>query len=133
MYMPYATSMPYLSLGAAYETCLTPPEQLSHETAQLRASSHKLVIIHKYLYMMLISLRLRSGKCYVCSLITGRQLRAARALIGWEQIKLAKRSRVAIGTIRRMESFSGEIGSRTSTLSQVQATLEKAGIEFLND
>jgi transcriptional regulator with XRE-family HTH domain len=66
-------------------------------------------------------------------LITGRQLRAARALLGWEQIELAKRSRVAIGTIRRMESFTGEIGSRTSTLSQVQATLERAGIQFLND
>jgi predicted transcriptional regulator len=65
--------------------------------------------------------------------ITGRQLRAARVLIGWAQIELAKRSRVAIGTIRRMESFTGEIGSRTSTLSQVQATLEKAGIQFLND
>jgi predicted transcriptional regulator len=66
-------------------------------------------------------------------LITGRQLRAARALIGWEQIELAAHARVAIGTIRRMESFSGPIGSRTSTLSQVQATLEKAGILFLND
>jgi transcriptional regulator with XRE-family HTH domain len=66
-------------------------------------------------------------------LITGRQLRAARALIGWEQIELAKRARVAIGTIRRMESFDAEIRSRTSTLSQVQATLEKAGIQFLND
>jgi predicted transcriptional regulator len=66
-------------------------------------------------------------------LITGRQLRAARALIGWEQVELARRSRVAVGTIRRMESFAGEIGSRTSTLSQVMATMEKAGIEFLND
>jgi predicted transcriptional regulator len=66
-------------------------------------------------------------------LITGRQLRAARVLLGWEQVELAKRARVAIGTIRRMESFAGEIGSRTSTLSQVQQALEKAGIEFLND
>jgi len=66
-------------------------------------------------------------------LITGRQLRAARVLLGWAQIELAKRSRVAIGTIRRMESFSGEIGSRTSTLSLVMAALEKAGIQFLND
>ncbi|MGA3263629.1 MAG: helix-turn-helix transcriptional regulator [Terracidiphilus sp.] len=66
-------------------------------------------------------------------MITGRQLRAARALLDWEQIELAKRAHVAIGTIRRMESFSGEIGARTSTLSQVQATLEKAGIQFLND
>ena len=60
-------------------------------------------------------------------------MRAARVLLGWEQIELAKRSRVAIGTIRRMESFSGQIGSRTSTLSQVQQALEKAGIQFLND
>jgi transcriptional regulator with XRE-family HTH domain len=65
--------------------------------------------------------------------ISGRQLRAARALLGWEQIELAKRARVAIGTIRRMESFEGEIGSRTSTLSLVQAAVERAGIEFLND
>jgi transcriptional regulator with XRE-family HTH domain len=65
--------------------------------------------------------------------ITGRQLRAARVLIGWEQLDLAKRSRVAIGTIRRMESFDGEIGSRTTTLSQVQASLEKAGVHFLHD
>jgi predicted transcriptional regulator len=54
-------------------------------------------------------------------------------LLGWEQIELARRARVAIGTIRRMESFEGEIGSRTSTLSQVQSTMEKAGLEFLND
>jgi transcriptional regulator with XRE-family HTH domain len=65
--------------------------------------------------------------------ITGRQLRAARVLIGWEQLDLARRSRVAIGTIRRMESFDGEIGSRTTTLSQVQAALEKSGIRFLHD
>ncbi len=45
---------------------------------------------------------------------------------------MAKHAHVAVGTIRRMESFNGEIGSRTSSLSQVLATLEKAGIEFLN-
>jgi hypothetical protein len=30
-----------------------------------------------------------------------------------------------------MEPFPGEIGSRTSTLSQVLSTLESSGIEFL--
>jgi predicted transcriptional regulator len=54
-------------------------------------------------------------------------------LLGWEQVELAKRSHIAIGTIRRMESFTGQISSRTSTLFQVQQTLEKAGIQFLND
>ena len=64
--------------------------------------------------------------------VTGRQLRAARVLLGWEQIELSKKARVAIGTIRRMESFDGPIGSRTETLRKVMAALEKGGIEFLD-
>jgi transcriptional regulator with XRE-family HTH domain len=81
--------------------------------------------------MKLILLRLRVESCYGPGLITGRQLKAARAMLGIEQSELARRARVARGTVRRMESFEGEVGSRTSTLSQVQATLERAGIEFL--
>jgi transcriptional regulator with XRE-family HTH domain len=65
-------------------------------------------------------------------ILLGRQLRAARVLLGWSQIELAKRARVAIGTIRRMESFEGEIVSYTSTLSKVAGAMEKAGIAFLD-
>jgi predicted transcriptional regulator len=65
--------------------------------------------------------------------ITGRQLKAARALVGWEQTDLARKAGVAISTVRRMESFEGEIGARTSTLSLVKKALERAGIEFLDD
>jgi predicted transcriptional regulator len=65
--------------------------------------------------------------------ITGRQLRAARALLGWEQTELSRKARVAIGTIRRMESFDGPVGSRTDTLRKVTGALEKAGIEFLGN
>jgi transcriptional regulator with XRE-family HTH domain len=65
-------------------------------------------------------------------ILLGKQLRAARVLLGWSQIDLAKRARVAIGTIRRMESFEGEIVSYTSTLSKVAGAMEKAGISFLN-
>ena len=73
--------------------------------------------------------------CYFLRLrlTNGRQLRAARALLGWDQPKLAKAARVAIGTVRRMESFEGSIQSHTGTLLRVQAALEKGGIEFLND
>ena len=66
-------------------------------------------------------------------LVNGRQLRAARVLLGWDQAQLAKSARVAIGTIRRMESFDGVIGSQTATLLRVQTALEKGGIEFLDD
>ena len=49
-----------------------------------------------------------------------------------EQIELAKRSRVGVGTIRRMEAYDGPIVSRTDTLASVMGALEKAGIEFLD-
>jgi transcriptional regulator with XRE-family HTH domain len=60
-------------------------------------------------------------------------LRAARALLGWDQIRVAKAAHVAVGTIRRMESFEGAINSQTAKLYDVQKALEKGGIEFLND
>jgi predicted transcriptional regulator len=67
------------------------------------------------------------------TIITGAQLRAARGLLGWAQEDLARKAKVAIGTIRRMEDFDGRIGSRTTTLAKVIATLERSGIEFLNE
>lgn len=54
-------------------------------------------------------------------------------MLGWNQAKLAKAARVAIGTIRRMESFEAAINSQTGTLYSVQQALERGGIEFLND
>lgn len=66
-------------------------------------------------------------------LVNGRQLRAARVLLGWDQARLAASAKVAIGTVRRMESFEGDIGSQTGTLHKVQIALEKGGIEFLDD
>ena len=64
--------------------------------------------------------------------ITGRHIRAARALLGWAQNELSKKSKVALGTVRRMEGFDGPVSARTESLNRVIATLEKAGVEFLN-
>ena len=79
-------------------------------------------------------LGLIAATCYGFALITltGRHLRAARALLGWSQSELSKKAKVAVGTIRRMEKFDGPIGAYTETLGRVIATLEKSGIEFLN-
>ena len=57
---------------------------------------------------------------------------APRALLGWTQDELSSKAKVALGTIKRMESFDGPVGARTDTVRQVVAVLEKAGIEFLN-
>jgi predicted transcriptional regulator len=80
-------------------------------------------------------LGLLAVSCYVSALITltGRHLRAARALLGWSQSELSKKSKVAVGTIKRMEKFDGAVKARTETLGRVIVVLEKAGVEFLND
>lgn len=67
-------------------------------------------------------------------LLTGRHIRAARGLLGWTQSELARKSKIALGTLRRMEEANEPSGStRTETLIRVTEALEKAGVEFLND
>ena len=66
-------------------------------------------------------------------LTTGFQLAAARALIGLEQVELAKRVGLSTNTIRNMEaSRSKPIAGRSLNVSAVQRALEAAGVEFLN-
>lgn len=62
-------------------------------------------------------------------MITGSQLRAARALLDWTQDELATNAGVASRTIRLLESGSRKPYDRT--LGQLQGTLEAAGIQFL--
>lgn len=68
--------------------------------------------------------------CILLENLTGRHLRAARAMLGWQQATLAKRAAVALGTVRRMESTNGQIVSSTLTLGRVRDALTAAGIEF---
>ena len=65
--------------------------------------------------------------------ITGRHIRAARALLGLSQIELANKSKVALRTLSRMEDFDGAVSARTETLTRVVLALEKAGVEFLDE
>jgi predicted transcriptional regulator len=66
-------------------------------------------------------------------LISGRHIRAGRALLGWAQSDLASKARVGVRTIRRMEEFDGPVGARMDTVGKVATVLQKAGVEFLND
>ncbi|MGA7239900.1 MAG: hypothetical protein WBY44_29740 [Bryobacteraceae bacterium] len=66
-------------------------------------------------------------------LISGRHIRAGRALLGWTQGELSAKAKVALRTVRRMEGFDDAVGARTDTLGRVVAVLDKAGVEFLND
>lgn len=62
---------------------------------------------------------------------TGKQITAARGLLGWSQAELAEAAGVAEMTIRRFES--GPVNQlRKKTLEKIQGALEAQGIEFTN-
>ena len=66
-------------------------------------------------------------------LITGSQLKAARALAQMDQKTLAKDAGVNVNTIRAMEARRGQmLKSGLETIRKVQGVLEELGIEFLN-
>ena len=64
-------------------------------------------------------------------MITARQSRAARALLGWTQETLADKARVSLTALKRLESESG-LDVYETTRDQVRRALEAAGIVFLS-
>ena len=65
-------------------------------------------------------------------MLTAEQIRAARALVGWGQEKLATEAGLSRPTIKRMES-KGPGGSSAQNVDAVQKSLEGAGVIFLSD
>jgi predicted transcriptional regulator len=63
-------------------------------------------------------------------MVTPREVRAARAFLGWTRQQLADRAIVALNTVIRLEQ--GVVDCRSSTLDAVRRALEAAGIEFLS-
>jgi predicted transcriptional regulator len=61
------------------------------------------------------------------------QLRAARALLGWNQDMLAESSGVGIATVRRLEGQSGRIRATSDSVWALQSALEKAGVVFISE
>ena len=63
--------------------------------------------------------------------ITSKQCRAARELLGWTQEDLQKKSKLGRETIG---NFERGIGNQTlKTLAEMQKAFEKSGIEFISD
>jgi transcriptional regulator with XRE-family HTH domain len=62
--------------------------------------------------------------------VSPEQSRAARALLSWSQIKLAKRARLSESTIRNFEKRRFTPAPRN--LAAIRAALERAGVEFTN-
>jgi predicted transcriptional regulator len=66
-------------------------------------------------------------------LVTGNQLKAARALVDVDQQTLAAEAGVNVNTIRAMEATGANtLTSGLATIRRVQQALEQRGVEFLN-
>lgn len=66
-------------------------------------------------------------------MLTGSQLRAARALLNLDRASLAELAGLSLPTIQRMEAAKGVVGGNVESLMKVVDALHKAGIELIGD
>jgi len=66
-------------------------------------------------------------------MITAPQLRAARAMLGIDQRKLAELSGLSVPTIQRMEASEGVIRGNVDSLMKLIGALDAAGVELIGD
>ena len=67
------------------------------------------------------------------SMISGRQIKAARLLLNFDSNTLSIISCVGIATIKRFEAAPGIPPSRSGNLEKVKAALELRGVVFIGD
>jgi predicted transcriptional regulator len=65
--------------------------------------------------------------------ITAPQLRAARALLGIDQQKMADLAGVSLPTIQRMEASPDNVRGVVGSLMKVLEALDKAGLEMIGE
>jgi transcriptional regulator with XRE-family HTH domain len=64
-------------------------------------------------------------------MISAAQLRAARALLGIDQRRLAELSGLSVPTIQRMEASEGVIRGNVESLMKLIGALDAVGIELI--
>jgi len=72
-------------------------------------------------------------RLYSGTMITAAQMRAARALLGIDQTRLAELSGVSLATIQRMEASEGNVRGVVDTLTKVIEALNAAGIDLIGE
>ena len=66
-------------------------------------------------------------------MITSQQMRAARAMLGIDQKRLAELAGVSLPTIQRMEASDGQVRGVVESLVKVVSALEHEGIELIGE
>lgn len=65
-------------------------------------------------------------------MISGVQIRAGRALLAWDQGRLAEAAGVSLITIKRLEAAGDELQAQFATVMKVKEALEAAGVLFIS-
>jgi hypothetical protein len=60
-------------------------------------------------------------------------MRAARAMLRWSALELARLSKVGVATIRRVEVIEGQIPVTAANEAAIRQAFELAGIEFIDE
>jgi predicted transcriptional regulator len=66
-------------------------------------------------------------------MLSSAQMRAARALLGIDQKRLAELAEVSLPTIQRMEASGGTVRGTIETLTKVVEAIESAGVELIGN
>jgi len=66
-------------------------------------------------------------------MLTGEQIRAARALARMDQATLATNSGLSLPTVKRLEGQVGPISANTSTEAALRAAFEAAGVILIDE
>ena len=65
--------------------------------------------------------------------ITSAQIRAARALLRWTAVDLARESLVGVNTIRRAELMEADTSLTIANNALIRRALEAAGVDFIDE
>jgi transcriptional regulator with XRE-family HTH domain len=66
-------------------------------------------------------------------MLYSEQLRAARALLRWEQSTVAAEARISVETVKRLERLDGPLTAvKVATIEAIRKAFEAAGIEFID-
>jgi ribosome-binding protein aMBF1 (putative translation factor) len=63
-------------------------------------------------------------------MISNLQIRAARALLGWSQQRLADEASLSAITIKRLEASDETLQARFETVMKIKEAVEAAGVVF---
>ena len=65
--------------------------------------------------------------------LASAQIRAARALLRWSAVDLARQSRLGVNTIRRAEVADAGTSLTAANELAIRSALESAGVEFIDE